>query len=93
MESAVAKVPPHSLEAEAALIRFLWKAAPLLSLCHDVGHAGIAHALAEASRWSGREAHIDLPDEPTRGAAILATPRDHVAKLGSKGFVQIGRVR
>ncbi len=85
--------PAESLEAEAALIRFLWKAAPLLSLCHDVGYAGLEHALAEAARWSGREADVDLPDEPATGAAILATSRNQVARLGSKGFVQIGRVR
>ncbi|HSX22132.1 MAG TPA: phosphoribosylformylglycinamidine synthase subunit PurL [Gaiellaceae bacterium] len=89
----LATAPDGSLEAEAALIRFLWKASPLLSLCHDVGYAGIEHALAEAARWSGRVASVDLPDEPTTGAAILATSRDQVAKLGSKGFVQIGKVR
>ena len=89
----LATAPADTLDAEAALIRFLWKAAPLLSLCHDVGYAGIEHALEEATRWSGRSADVDLPDEPTRGAAILATSRDQVARLGSKGFVKIGRVR
>ena len=89
----LATAPADSLDAEAALIRFLWKAAPLLSLCHDIGYAGIEHALAEATRWSGRSADVELPDEPTRGAAILATSRDQVARLGSKGFVKIGRVR
>ena len=52
-----------------------------------------AYALDEAARWSGRAADVDVPTEPTRGAAILATSRDQVAKLGSKGFVKIGRVR
>src|SRR5207237_5529788 len=37
----LATVPEQSLAAEAALVRFLWKAAPLLSLCHDVGYAGL----------------------------------------------------
>src|SRR5205823_3081675 len=69
----LASVPEKSLAAEAALIRFLWKAAPLLTLCHDVGHAGIEAALAEAGRWSGREAAVELPGEPAAGAAILAT--------------------
>jgi phosphoribosylformylglycinamidine (FGAM) synthase-like enzyme len=89
----LAEAPESSLAAEAALVQFLWKAAPLLSLCHDVGYAGLGHALAEAARWSGREADIDLPTEPARGAAILATSADQVAKLGSRGFVQIGEVR
>jgi phosphoribosylformylglycinamidine synthase len=89
----LAEAPESSLAAEAALIRFLWKAAPLLSLCHDVGYAGLAHALDEAARWSGREADVELPSEPARGAAILALPPDQVAKLGSRGFVRIGEVR
>src|SRR5437868_2131 len=44
----LATAPQESLAAEVALIRFLWKAAPLLSLCHDVGAAGIEAAFAEA---------------------------------------------
>ncbi len=89
----LAQAPEESLAAEAALVRFLWKAAPILSLCHDVGYAGLEHALAEAARWSGHEAHVELPEEPARGAAILATSRDQVASLGSRGFLEIGRVR
>jgi phosphoribosylformylglycinamidine synthase II len=89
----LAEAPEGSLAAEAALVRFLWKAAPLLSLCHDVGHAGLEHALAEAAEWSGRPADVSLLDEPAYGAAVLAMPADAVAGLGSKGFVQIGEVR
>jgi phosphoribosylformylglycinamidine synthase II len=89
----LAQAPEASLAAEAALVRFLWKAAPLLTLCHDVGHAGLEHALAEAAEWSGRLADVSLPDEPTRGAAILALSANDVARLGSRGYVQIGEVR
>jgi phosphoribosylformylglycinamidine synthase len=89
----LAVAPEESLAAEAALVRFLWKAAPLLSLCHDVGYGGLERTLAEAARWSGRQADVELPEEPTRGAAVLATSRERVAQLGSKGFVEIGRVR
>jgi phosphoribosylformylglycinamidine synthase subunit PurL len=89
----LAEAPEASLAAEAALIRFLWKAAPLLSLCHDVGHAGLEHALAEAAEWSGRPADVSLPHEPAFGAAILALPPNDVARLGAKGYVQIGEVR
>jgi phosphoribosylformylglycinamidine synthase subunit PurL len=88
----LAQAPEDSLAAEAALIAFLWKAAPLLSLSHDVGHAGLEHALAECERWSGRSADVSLPAEPTTGAAILALPRNQVAGLGSKGLVEIGQV-
>jgi phosphoribosylformylglycinamidine synthase II len=89
----LAVAPEDSLAAEAALVRFLWKAAPLLSLCHDVGYGGLEHALAEAARWSGREADVSLPAEPATGAAILATSPDQVARLGSRGFAEIGQVR
>jgi len=89
----LATAPEASLAAEAALVRFLWKAAPLLSLCHDVGYGGLAHALDEAARWSGREAIVELPSEPANGAAILALPPGEVAHLGSRGFVRIGEVR
>jgi len=92
----LATAPDGSLAAEAALIRFLWKAAPHLSLCHDVGSGGIEAALAEAAVWSGgREAEVELPADydPTRGAAILACAGSAVSRLGSRGFVRIGEVR
>jgi phosphoribosylformylglycinamidine (FGAM) synthase-like enzyme len=89
----LAQAPEESLAAEAALVRFLWKAAPLLTLCHDVGHGGLEHTLRECEEWSGRPADVTLPDEPARGAAVLALPRNEVARLGSKGYVEIGQVR
>jgi phosphoribosylformylglycinamidine synthase subunit PurL len=89
----LAEAPEDSLAAEAALIRFLWKAAPLLTLCHDVGYGGLGQALAEAARWSGREADVEPRFEPTRGAAVLALPRADAGKLGTRGFVEIGEVR
>ncbi|HKT45482.1 MAG TPA: phosphoribosylformylglycinamidine synthase subunit PurL [Gaiellaceae bacterium] len=89
----LAAAPEESLAAEAALVRFLWKATPLLTMCHDVGARGLPAALEEAARWSGREADIDLPAEPGHGAAILACARENVSRLGSRGFVEIGEVR
>jgi phosphoribosylformylglycinamidine synthase subunit PurL len=91
----LAMSPYGSLAAEAALIRFLWKAAPHLSLCHDVGSGGVAAALAEAAAWSGGlDAAIELPPEydSRRGAAILACRPGRIERLGSRGFVQIGTV-
>ena len=89
----LATVPEESIAAEVSLIRFLRKAAPILTLCHDVGSGGIEAALAEATRWSGREADVELPAEPEAGAAILACAPETVSRLGSKGFIQIGQVR
>jgi len=91
----LATSPDGSLAAEAALIRFLWRAAAHLSLCHDVGASGIAAALAEAAAWSGGlEAEVELPADydSRRGAAILACRPARVNRLGSRGFVQIGVV-
>ncbi|HLX20866.1 MAG TPA: phosphoribosylformylglycinamidine synthase subunit PurL [Gaiellaceae bacterium] len=80
-----------SLAGEAALIRFLYGAAPVLSLCHDVGSGGVAAALEEAERWSGRTADVDVPREPVAGAAILACAESEVPRLGD--VMQIGSVR
>ena len=41
------------LAAEAALVEFLWRAAPQCSLVHDVSHGGLAVALAKAAIHSG----------------------------------------
>ena len=73
----LAAAPEASLAAEAALIRFLWKAAPLLTLCHDVGSGGLEAAIAEAARWSGRPADVDLRAGAGRrgGAARLRARR------------------
>jgi phosphoribosylformylglycinamidine synthase len=91
----LAASPDGSLAAEVALIRFLWKAAPHLSLSHDVGSSGIEAALAEAAAWSdGLAADYAIPSayDSRRGAAILACRPERVARLGGRGFVQIGQV-
>ena len=80
------------LEAEAALIRFLWKVAPMVTLAHDVGSGGLAAAVEEAAEWSGRAAEVELPAEPVGTAAILACAPEDVDELGSRGLVRIGEV-
>jgi phosphoribosylformylglycinamidine synthase subunit PurL len=91
----LASVPagPPNVAAEAALIALLWKVAPLVSLAHDVGSAGLEAALDEAAEWSGRPADVDLPDEPLGSAAILACEPEDVDALGSRGLSRIGEVR
>ena len=90
----LASVPAGQLDpqAEAALIRFLWKAAPLLTLAHDVGAAGLEAALDEAAEWSGRRAEVELPSEPAGSAAILACAPGGRRRVGSRGLVRIGEV-
>jgi phosphoribosylformylglycinamidine synthase len=86
------------LRAEAALVRFLWRAAPLLTLAHDTGRGGLAVALAEAALWSGVGADLDLPDDELAlfgeggGQAVLACAPEDVDRLGSKGLRRLGIV-
>jgi phosphoribosylformylglycinamidine synthase len=55
---------PLDLEAEARLVSFLWRAAPLATLLHDVAEGGLAVCLAEAAIHSGRGAALDVRDDP-----------------------------
>ena len=71
--------PPGSIStAEAALVEFLWRAAPHCSLVHDVSLGGLAVALAKAALHSGVGADVTLPDDPRAwfgeggGQAVLA---------------------
>jgi phosphoribosylformylglycinamidine synthase len=80
------------LAAEAALVRFLWRAAPLLSLAHDVDDGDLELALAEAALWSGVGARIELPDAPPAGAAVLACAPGDLDRLGARGVTRIGTV-
>jgi phosphoribosylformylglycinamidine synthase II len=80
------------LAAEAALIRYVWKAAPVLSLAHDVSDGGIEQALSEAAEWSGVDAEVELPEPAAGGQVLLACAPDDVERLGRKGIRRIGRV-
>jgi phosphoribosylformylglycinamidine synthase II len=80
------------LAAEAALVRYVWKAAPVLSLAHDVSDGGIEEALREAAEHSGIEANVDVPERAPGGQVLLACARTDVSRLGSKGLQQIGVV-
>jgi phosphoribosylformylglycinamidine synthase len=89
----LASVPgPFDVAAEASLVRFLWKAAPLLTLAHDVSDGGLDVALDEAAEWSGYVADVDAPGAPDAGAAIVSCRPEDAEKLGSKGLIRIGRV-
>ncbi len=54
------------LEAEAALVEFLWRAAPQCSLVHDVSLGGLAVALAKAALHSGNRRRGDAARRPAR---------------------------
>jgi len=86
------------LEAEAALVDFLWRAAPRCSLVHDVAEGGVAVALAEAALWSGIGAEIELPDDPRAwfgeggGQAVLACSPAQLDRLGGVPLRRLGVV-
>src|SRR5580765_5681830 len=81
------------LAAEAALVRYVWKAAPVLTLAHDVSDGGIEQALREAVEHSGVEADVELPPPAAGGQVLIACAPDDVERLGTKGLQRIGVVR
>jgi phosphoribosylformylglycinamidine synthase II len=84
---------PLDLAAEAALVRFLWRAAPLLTLAHDVDGGDVEAALAEAALWSGIGAEVELPEDGhSAGQAVLACAPEDVSRLGTKGLRRLGVV-
>ena len=87
----LAVVTPDELDlaAEAAAVEFLWRAAPFLSLAHDVSEGGLETCIAEAAAFSGAPAEL----EHVEGAvAIVAVPPQHLAKLGGVRLERIGVV-
>jgi phosphoribosylformylglycinamidine synthase len=79
--------PPLELEAEARLVSFLWRAAPLATLVHDVSEGGLAVCLAEAAIHSGCGARLEPLDDPVElfgevgGRAVLACGQDGLAEI------------
>jgi phosphoribosylformylglycinamidine synthase subunit PurL len=90
--------PPPHYPAEAALVDFLWRSAPLLSGAHDASAGGIAVALAELALWSGVGAELDLGDDAVTwfgeggGRAVIACPREWVGELEGPVLGEIGIV-
>jgi phosphoribosylformylglycinamidine synthase subunit PurL len=86
------------LDAEARLVGFIWRAAQLCSLVHDVSDGGLAVCLAEAAILSGVGAELAVDDDAvtlfgeTGGRAVLAcTPerRDEVLQLAGEHGVPV----
>ncbi|HEY7018303.1 MAG TPA: AIR synthase related protein, partial [Gaiellaceae bacterium] len=70
---------------EIELVAWLWRAAPRLSLAHDVSDGGLAHALVEASAFSGHAFEAD--GEAPYGSVVLAGTEapdwPHLRELGT----------
>jgi phosphoribosylformylglycinamidine synthase len=80
--------PPLDLEAEARLVSFLWRAAPLCTLVHDASEGGLAVCLAEAALFSGCGALLELGGDLVElfgevgGRAVLACAPSAAEELG-----------
>ncbi len=78
---------PLDLLAETRLVSFLWRAAPLASLVHDVSEGGLAVCLAEAAIFSGSGAAVELADSQLElfgevgGRAVVACAPDELATV------------
>jgi phosphoribosylformylglycinamidine synthase len=79
-----------SFAQHAALIEFVWKAAPVLSLAHDVSDGGLELALAEASEWSGVAASFD--GTASHGSVVLACSADNVEQLDWPNLRVLGAI-
>jgi phosphoribosylformylglycinamidine synthase subunit PurL len=83
-------------DAEARVVEFLWRSAPLLSLAHDVSDGGLAVALAEAALWSGVGAELELPEETwfaqTAVRAVIACAPTDIDRLGGVALREVGVV-
>jgi phosphoribosylformylglycinamidine synthase subunit PurL len=93
-DAVLVATAPGELElaCEAALVRYVWKAAPVLTLAHDVSDGGLELALLEAAEHSGIAAHVELPEPVPGGQVLLACPPADVDRLGTRGLQRIGTV-
>jgi phosphoribosylformylglycinamidine synthase subunit PurL len=86
---------PLDLDAEARLVSFLWRVAPLCSLVHDASEGGLAVCLAEAAVYSGSGARLTLDEDTLAlfgevgGRAVLACAPDVCEDVGRLG-VELG---
>ncbi len=81
--------PKPELTAEAALIKFLWRSAPLLTSSHDAAEGGLAVALAELALAAGIGARIELDGDAVAwfgeggGQAVVSLSADDASLLES----------
>ncbi len=89
---------PLDLTAEARLVEFLWRAAPLMSLTHDAAEGGLAVALAEAAIWSGVGAELALDHGAEAlfgeggGQVVIACAPEDIARLDGVPVRELGVV-
>jgi phosphoribosylformylglycinamidine synthase len=90
--------PPPDYVAEAALVHFLWRTAPVLSAAHDVSDGGLAVALAELALHSGLGASVELDHDVLTwfgegaGRAVVACPPERAESLEGVALRRLGVV-
>jgi phosphoribosylformylglycinamidine synthase II len=86
------------LSLEAALVRFLWRAAPRLTSAHDAAEGGLAVALAESALAAGIGARVELDDDIAAwfgegaGRAVVTCRPDDESVLEGVPYRRIGVV-
>jgi len=95
---AAGRPPRPNLALEAALVGFLWRAAPRLTLAHDAAEGGLAVALAEAALWSGVGARVELEEDAATwfgeggGQAVVSVSPDDLSVLDAVPHTRLGVV-
>jgi phosphoribosylformylglycinamidine synthase len=90
--------PAPNLPVEAALVRSLWRSAPVLTSAHDTAEGGLAVALAELALYSGIGARIELEDDirawfgEGAGRAVVTCPADDESVLEGMPYRRLGTV-
>jgi phosphoribosylformylglycinamidine synthase len=90
--------PMPDLVGESALLRALWRAAPVLSAAHDAAEGGLAVALAELAVFSALGARVELADDALAwfgeggGQAVVALSSDDASVLETVPHRRIGIV-
>ncbi|MGH3052684.1 MAG: AIR synthase related protein, partial [Gaiellaceae bacterium] len=90
--------PRPNLALEAALVGFLSRTAPRLTLAHDAAEGGLAVALAEAALWSGVGARVELEEDALTwfgeggGQAVVSVSPDDLSVLDATPHCRLGVV-
>jgi phosphoribosylformylglycinamidine synthase II len=90
--------PMPELAAEAALVRFLWRASPLLTCAHDSAEGGLAVALAEAALAAEVGARIELEEDAVSwfgeggGQVVVSLSNEDVSVLEGMPHRRLGVV-
>ncbi|MEZ5102264.1 MAG: phosphoribosylformylglycinamidine synthase subunit PurL [Thermoleophilia bacterium] len=98
LDGPAGRTPLPDLDAEVALIGFLWRNASRFSLAHDCAEGGLAVALAECAIHSGVGASLELPDDAVTlygeggGQAVLAVAPDVADALEREATVPLRRI-